>query len=181
MRSRLILSGSSLVSNVFALFSDRRYLRLTLSCLPGLVLSRRRRDQFTEIRTFCRQLPAMLEGPLPEAMTRLTPDTGNPHLDEEDDLRNMVDLVVWLESGSPLGLCLRRSLTRYYFLRQVGVPLEVHFGARFNELEANRALIGHAWLTSNGQPYYEAEADYRGFTVMFSWSPDESKGTQPFA
>ena len=74
-----------------------------------------------------------------------------------------------LERRSPLGVCLRRSLTRYFFLRRADVPVVIQFGARFVGGKADRDVTGHAWLTCNGRSYHEAEENWRDFTVMFRW------------
>lgn len=84
-------------------------------------------------------------------------------------MREIVDIAALLNRRSPLGLCLRRSMTRYYFLRRAGLPVEVKFGARFKDGKSDRQVTGHAWLTLNGQPYYEADENWREFTVMLTY------------
>ena len=84
-------------------------------------------------------------------------------------MREIVDIAALLNRRSPLGLCLRRSMTRYYFLRRAGLPVEVKFGARFKDGKPDRQVTGHAWLTLNGQPYYEADENWREFTVMLTY------------
>jgi hypothetical protein len=87
----------------------------------------------------------------------------------EDTIRNFADLAALLDRRSPLGLCLRRSLTRYHFLRQADVPVVIRFGAKFVNGIADREIAGHAWLTLNDSPYYEEDENWRGFTVMMSY------------
>jgi hypothetical protein len=124
-----------------------------------------------EARAFLRALPAALDQPLPAALAAHTPpgaDLGLP----EAELRSLVDAAALLERGSPLGLCLRRSLARYHFLRRAGLPLVIHFGARRVPGQPSPGIAGHAWVTLHGQPYHEDGPNYRGFAVMLTY-PDE--------
>ncbi len=87
----------------------------------------------------------------------------------------MADVVAWLDRASPLGYCLRQSLTRYRVLRRIDLPLVVHFGARFVDGKPDREISGHAWLTLNGEPYHELTENWRGFTVMWSYPETSQK------
>ncbi len=96
-----------------------------------------------------------------------------PDAKTEKVTRNLADLAVLLHRRSPLGLCLRRSLTRYYFLRRAGLPLHVHFGARIINGKPDREITGHAWLTLDGKPYHEPGKNWRGFTVMLTFPKEK--------
>jgi hypothetical protein len=48
--------------------------------------------------------------------------------------------------------CLTRTLTRYYFLRRVGVPLTLCFGVGWPD----GTPAGHCWLLRDGEPFLEA-------------------------
>lgn len=146
-----------------------RHWWLALMVLPRLVVDREQRRLLSAMRGFSQRLPQMMQRPIPEAMQQITPSgptvTANPHT-----IRRLADLAALLDRRSPLGICLRRSLVRYHFLRQVGVPLAVVFGARFdNGRQANSEISGHAWTTLDNSPYYEADENWRKFTVMFIW------------
>jgi hypothetical protein len=149
-----------------------RHAWLALMTLPGLLLSSRRRALLREMRAFARNLPAELKTPLPDALRRITPDLG-ARAEPEPAIRRLADLAALLDRRSPLGLCLRRSLIRYHFLRRAGVPVVVRFGARFVDGKPDRDITGHAWLTLNGQVYHEDGGNWRGFTVMLSFPHDE--------
>ena len=116
-------------------------------------------------------LPGLLCSPLPEAMNCLLAeiDTGRPTSNNEEDLRNLADLAVALTRQSSLGSCLRRSLIRSHFLRRAGLPVVVHFGARMIDGEPDREIAGHAWLTLDNEPYFEAAENWHDFTVMVSF------------
>jgi hypothetical protein len=149
-----------------------RHLALAIKLLPALFSHQQTRGQLREMRHFCRTLPAVLQQqPLLTALAQIEPAQNrlNVNTFSEQRLRDLADLAALLERRSPLGLCLRRSLTRYHFLRQLGVPVVIQFGARFVGKEADREVTGHAWLMCDGRPYHEAEENWRDFTVMFRW------------
>ncbi|MCB8946193.1 MAG: lasso peptide biosynthesis protein [Ardenticatenaceae bacterium] len=144
------------------------HVTLALSCVPALLRNGEQQALLAEMRQFCRQLPVVLEQPIPQAMAVLTPkDGGKRPLPSATITRNLADLAALWERQSPLGLCLRRSLIRYHYLRQLELPVVVQFGAKLAGQQKN--IAGHAWLTLHNQPYYEAEENWRDFTVMFTW------------
>jgi len=151
-----------------------RHMWLGLRLLPSLVGSPQKRSLLREMYHFCQQLPTELKRPFPIALAHLSTKTiSNSNFTSEKQTRELADLAALLDRRSSLGLCLRRSLTRYYFLRRLSVPVVVQFGARFVGTEADRDVTGHAWLIRNGRSYHEIDADWQGFTVMFSW-PQEA-------
>lgn len=145
-----------------------RHWRLAAATLPGLLLDAQRRAVFREMRAFARSLPAKLRAPLPPALEGLTPHTTDIALDERT-VRLLADLAAVLDRRSPLGICLRRSLIRFHFLRRAGVPVDVQFGAQLADDAAERRIAGHAWLTLDGTPYHEPGENWQGFSVMYSW------------
>ena len=156
-----------------------RHWRLTISLLPFL-FSSKHRALLREMRSFCQSLPMKLKPSLIEGLRLIDPrsETKESNLVllselrgqfSEEAIRNLADLAALLDRRSPLGLCLRRSLTRYYFLRRGGVPVVIRFGAKFVNGKADREIAGHAWLTLNDLPYYEEDENWRGFTVMISY------------
>jgi hypothetical protein len=124
---------------------------------------------------FSRSLPQQFDQPLPAMMAHLTPaaPAGANGL-ADDDIRQLADAVAAWRFRSPLGICLRRSLLRYHFLRQAGLPVKIVFGARLKTGQEGGGIGGHAWLTLNGQPYYENPGDYEGFVTMYQYPADES-------
>lgn len=147
-------------------------LKNWLTGLAALVslLDPRRRALWAEMRAYVRGLPAALRAPLPAALAAQTPPAVDLRLPPAA-IRQLADAVALFERRSPLGLCLRRSLLRYHFLRRAGVPLVVHFGARFTGRTPDRDLAGHAWVTLDNSPYFEDGENYRGFTVMLQHPP----------
>ncbi len=164
-----------------------RNIGLALKVMPRILLDPRQRDLFREMRTFIRQLPIVLKAPIPQALQSITPPTLS-RSNSEQTTREMADVVALLDWASPLGLCLRRSLTRYHFLRELGMPVTVHFGAKMIGGTPDRpalrhavgqvSITGHAWLTLNDQIYFEASENYRGFSVMLTFPQTKLGETQ---
>ena len=153
----------------------RHHIGLALTALPGLLVSPTQRRLLAEMRQFSRTLPQVMAQPLPQAQAQLTPGVQTSEVLETSEVyrrRHLADFAALLDRRSPLGLCLRRSLIRYHFLRRANVPLSLYFGAKFVEGQADRKITGHAWTVLAGQPYHEAAADWQGFTVMLRW-PEE--------
>jgi len=123
---------------------------------------------------FSRDLPSQFDQPLPQMMAHLTfePSDSQPVL-TETEIRHLADAVAAWHLWSPLGICLRRSLLRYRFLRAAGVPVSIVFGARLKGMPEGSGLGGHAWLTLDGAAYYEWPEDYEGFVKMYVY-PEES-------
>lgn len=132
------------------------------------LLNPARRRLWAEMRRYVRGLPAALSSPLPQVLVSQTPAAADLAL-SSGSVRLLADAAALIERSSPLGLCLRRSLVRYHFLRRAGVPLAVNFGARFKAGQADREITGHAWVTLDDQPYYEDGENYQGFTVMLRY------------
>ncbi len=160
-------------SSLTAVVERARQLSRALMTGACLLVDGGRRSLFREMWEFETRLPALLKRPLPDALGTLGDAPSSPRSAEvgERDIRRVADLVALLDRRSPLGLCLRRSLTRYHFLRRAGLPVELRFGARPKGGQGARSLAGHAWVTLDGRPYFEADPSWRSFVVMLAW-PD---------
>jgi hypothetical protein len=156
-----------------ALLTRLRHLWLGLRLLPGLLVSAQQRQLLAEMRHLCRELPTILKQPIPLAMAKLeTVREERPFpLPPEAKTRQLADFAALLERRSPLGLCLRRSLLRYRYLHELGIPVTVLFGAKFapGETPGQKKVTGHAWLVVGERPYHEADANWQGYTVMLRW------------
>jgi hypothetical protein len=151
-----------------ALTSRLRNVLLGLWALAVTAPSASRRQLWRELRAYERRLPAVLAAPLPQVLAAQTPAQPDLSL-PAGDIRLLADAAALFERHSPLGLCLRRSLARYHFLRRAGLPVAINFGARFKSGMADRQVTGHAWVTLDGQPYHEDGENYQGFTVMLRY------------
>jgi hypothetical protein len=135
-----------------------------------LLRSHDQRMLFSEMRHFAEGLPLRLKTPIEQAMAELSKESllGLPDLLTENQVRNLADFSAIMYRQGSIGYCLQRSLTRYHYLRRIGLPLIIHFGARTAEAD-DLALSGHAWLSYNGEPYYEHEDNWKGYTIMLSF------------
>lgn len=172
-----------------------RGLRHTLTLMAALPAAPQR-TLLRQMIDFSRRLPQQFDQPLPVMMAHLTPEESargprgesadritTPMLAKADvlttdQIRNLADAVATWHIGSPLGICLRRSLLRYHFLRQAGLPVQIVFGARFKSAQEGGSIGGHAWLILNGAPYYENPQDYAGFAQMFLYPTHVEPSTQ---
>ncbi len=146
-----------------------RNYRLFLRWLPTLLTSGDTRRLLREMMGFVRDIPAVMKQPLPLAMKSITLETPLPHLPQgEETLRELADLAAALERRSVPGICLKRSLVRYHYLTQIGVPLDVVFGARFVEGE-KKDVTGHAWLEQDGAIYWESADNVTPFTPIYRY------------
>lgn len=137
-----------------------------------------RRQLLWRMIAFCRRLPQQFDHSLPTMMARLTPSRQiEIRRIEPDDVRRLADAVTAWHLASPLGICLRRSLLRYHFLREVGLPVGIVFGARFKDENEGGGIGGHAWLTLDGEPYYENPQDYEGFVTMVTYPDGETNSS----
>lgn len=149
-----------------------RHTRTIVSALPAAP----KRDLLTRMVAFSRTLPRQFEQPVPQMMAQLTcitdsdlPDLQNLPGLSPDEIRHLADAVAAWHLQSPLGICLRRSLLRYHFLRQAGLPVRIVFGARLKNDREGGGIGGHAWLTLNGEPFYEDPQNYAGFVEMYAY------------
>jgi hypothetical protein len=115
---------------------------------------------------FSRALPHRFDQPLPQMMVQLTPGTTASPV-PFDEIRLLADAVAAWHLHSTLGICLRRSLLRYYFLREAGLPVQIVFGARLKQTPAGSGIGGHAWLTLDGAPYHEHPGDCQDFAQIY--------------
>jgi hypothetical protein len=145
-------------------------------------LSPERRTLVWQMFAFERSLPPRFNRPLPEMMAGVTPPppvpgeiTGDL---SADTIRKLADAVAAWRIRSPLGICLRRSLLRYHFLRRIGVPVVIIYGARLKTEAEGGGLGGHAWITLHGIPWYEVPQDYQDFVPMFHYPAPEGETTE---
>jgi len=126
-----------------------------------------------EMRRVQRSLPARYDAlSLPDFLTELTPTSSDWADKDREQVRELADALALWDRSSPFGLCLRRSLLRYHFLRRTGLPLGIVFAMRPRKAHEPPGLAGHAWNILDGQPYHERAEDMAGFTEVYRWPQD---------
>ncbi|MCO6450451.1 MAG: lasso peptide biosynthesis B2 protein [Caldilineales bacterium] len=134
---------------------------------PGL------RGLMPEIRAFLRAMPARYDAqPLPDFLSEITPTSPDLSGIDPEPLHHLLDSMARIDRNHPFGLCLRRSLVRYHFLRRAGLPLGIVFGVRFRPESETGGVAGHAWTTLDAQPFHENARDYEGFREIYRWPGD---------
>jgi len=141
-----------------------------LSILARAQMSREGRAMLAEMRRVQRSLPERYAAlPLPDFLAELTPEQADWAGRDENGVRALADALAFWNRGSPFGICLRRSLLRYHFLRRTGLPLGIVFAMRARQPGEAPGLAGHAWNLLDGRPYHERPEDMAGFTEVYRW------------
>lgn len=111
---------------------------------------------------------------LPLVLERVTPHTMSRRPDEAvmEDLAYYVDRWLQLFPYNKKGNCFPRSLSLYWFARQLGYPVLFQCGVR----KDSSHLDGHAWLTLDHLPFHETGRHWQQYTVTFSYPPDPAAG-----
>lgn len=159
------------MSKLKPLIRSWRYTATILRALP----SPSHRKLLQRMLAFSQALPGQFNQPLPVMLAHLTPTPTLAQPVSEAEIRRLADAVAAWHFRSSLGICLRRSLLRYHFLREANIPVSVIFGARLKDQQQGGGLGGHAWLTLHGAPYYENPGDYQGFVIMYQYPPTETQ------
>lgn len=138
------------------------------------MLSREDRRMAAEMRAMQRAMPQRYHTlSLPDFLTELTPKSPDWRDKDAEAIRKLADALAFWDRSSPFGICLRRSLLRYHFLRRAGLPLGIVFAMRQRQSDEPPGLAGHAWNTLHGRPYHERPQDMIGFTEVYRWPAAE--------
>jgi hypothetical protein len=70
-------------------------------------------------------------------------------------------------------LCLRQSLSLYYVLARLGLPVSLSIGV----LKDDGTLQGHAWVTVDGVPVAEGRPPEEAFRPIFVWESQRAHTT----
>ncbi len=97
---------------------------------------------------------------LPHLLQLLSPQRITPEHWPADQVVGFTDTILGQESFIYRRNCLKRTLSLYYFLSRLGLPVQVNLGVR----KGGGKLEGHGWLSLEGKPYLEpgpARADFQ--------------------
>jgi hypothetical protein len=155
--SKVTLSIPRIFAKWKIVLGQQSRLRLFPAAFPSLIATPQKRRLSGQMRQLDHYLPDLLAAALPLAMKSPVDkiDAHGPSLKEEWGIRAMADLTIMLNRHPQLGFCLGRSLVRWTYLRQTGLPVVVHFGARIIKGKPDREITdesGLRWiknLTSN--------------------------------
>ncbi len=148
-----------------------------VATLARAEMSREGRAMLAEMRRVQRSLPQRYQTrSLPDFLAELTPERADWAGRDEEQVRALTDALALLDRSSPFGLCLRRSLLRYHFLRRTGLPLGIVFAMRARRADEPPGMAGHAWNILREQPYHERPEDMAGFTEVYRWPEETPRG-----
>jgi hypothetical protein len=82
-------------------------------------------------------------------------------------------LARWLYARSPVrdDNCLERSLVTYRFLSERGADPVLSIGVR----KGDGGVLGHAWVTVDGEPVYEAPDELADYATVVSFGADGAR------
>ncbi|MBI5789362.1 MAG: lasso peptide biosynthesis B2 protein [Candidatus Schekmanbacteria bacterium] len=100
---------------------------------------------------------------LPPLLRLLSPKAGKQKSWPTDKIVAFTDTILELEKFIYRRNCFKRTLSLYYFLKRIGLPVQVNLGVRKKQDE----LEGHGWLTLHGQPYCEPNAQNLNYQVVY--------------
>jgi hypothetical protein len=118
--------------------------------------------------------------PLPRALAGLMPPNGDPGRralkggtgrrsaatkERTDLIIHLTDSLLERRVALLRPSCMLRSLVLFRFLREAGLPVQVHFGVAREE----SALKGHSWLTLDGAPIAEPTDPSKRFQTVYSF------------
>jgi hypothetical protein len=132
---------------------------------------------FLRVFAFAAAVPYLLRLKLPR-VARLIESKRNPPVLDEGSVGRIVSYVeMAIRRGGPLVRpgCLTRGLTRYYFLRKAGMDVTLCFGMG----RPDKEIMGHCWLTSNGEPFLELEDPRPRYVEMYRISREGGRACTP--
>lgn len=110
---------------------------------------------FLRIFLFAAAVPLLMRLKISKLATVLEPGS-EPRSVNPEQIRKIsayTQRAIWM--GKPLVRpgCLTLGLTRYYFLRRVGLDVALLFG--MGPVQEGKKVEGHCWLVRDGEPYLE--------------------------
>lgn len=105
---------------------------------------------------------------LPRLLGLLKPAKIYPNRWSVDKIVSFTDTILEREIFIYRRNCFKRTLTLYYFLSRLGLPVKVNLGIRKGE---EKLLEGHGWLTLEGKPFKELNKP--DFKIIYSF-PQEA-------
>lgn len=86
-------------------------------------------------------------------------------MDSLTEVSYYTDRLLSIYPVNERGNCLPRSLVLYVFAKRFGFPVQFHCGVQWVQHE----LIGHAWLTLDGEAFCEPTRQWEHFDVTYSF------------
>lgn len=120
---------------------------------------------FFQIFLFLTLLPLLLKllslKKLMEVLSSESNKNNNSTSTEADKILQLTNLILNRNIFIYKNVCLKRSLTLYYFLSRMGQSVIIYYGVkRDTELNNEDAVLdGHSWIELNGEIFNEGDKD----------------------
>ena len=117
---------------------------------------------FSQIFIFLTILPLLLKlFSLKKLMEVLSSDSKENRDVDADKILQLTNLILHRDVFIYKNICLKRSLTLYYFLSRMGQRVNIYYGVK-KDAELNnedQVLDGHSWIELNGEIFNEGDKD----------------------
>lgn len=117
---------------------------------------------FSQIFIFLTILPLLLKlFSLKKLMEVLSSDSKENRDVDADKILKLTNLILHRDIFIYKNICLKRSLTLYYFLSRMGQNVNIYCGVK-KDTELNnedQGLDGHSWIELNGEIFNEGDKD----------------------
>lgn len=118
---------------------------------------------FIQILIFLTILPILISlFSLKKLMELLSSDSTKAHdLNKAEKVLQLTNLILYRDFFIYKNICLKRSLTLYYFLSRSGQDVNIYYGVKKGEKlnEDASILDGHSWIKLNGEIFNDNDKD----------------------
>ena len=115
---------------------------------------------FSQIFIFLTILPLLLKlFSLKKLMEVLSSDSKENRDVDADKILKLTNLILHRDIFIYKNICLKRSLTLYYFLSRMGQNVNIYYGVK-KDTELNnedQGLDGHSWIKLNGEIFNDGD------------------------
>ena len=120
---------------------------------------------FFQIFLFLTVLPLLLKlltlKKLMEVLSSESNKNNNSTTTEADKILQLTNLILNRNIFVYRNICLKRSLTLYYFLSRMGQRVNIYYGVKKDtELKGEHSVLdGHSWIMLNGKIFNDGDRD----------------------
>jgi len=96
-----------------------------------------------------------------EILSSESKDNNNSNVMKPDKILQLTNLILSRNIFVYRNICLKRSLTLYYFLSRMGQSVIIYYGVK-RDTEPNNddeVLDGHSWIKLNGKIFNDGDKD----------------------
>ena len=130
---------------------------------------------FFQIFLFLTLLPLLLKlFSLKKLMQLLSSDSKENRDVDADKILRLTNLILHRDVFIYKNICLKRSLTLYYFLSRMGQKVNIYYGvkkdAELNNEDEDAVLDGHCWIKLNGKIFNDGDKNApKSYHITYSY------------